>query len=154
MAGKGSGAGVFVATLLVVCGVAAYAMVTGRAPKLKEASQAVAATVASIAASYAASSPLPDAGDDAGAPPPRKQTGPLSSAQLGAPLVHGTFVSACGAPDDMKVTVKASVRSGRAVVVTVKTVPVDPTVVGCIEQTVRAMQWDISPKTDKVTVTY
>jgi hypothetical protein len=155
MAGKGGKAWIFFATLMIVCGVGAYAMVTGRAPKLKEASQAVAATVASIAASYAAVPPAPDAGEDAaGTPPPRKQAGPLSNAQLGAPLVHGTFVSACGAPDDMKVTVKASVRAGHATTVTVKTTPDNPTVGSCIEQAVRGMQWDISPKTGKVTVNY
>jgi hypothetical protein len=154
MAGTGSKAWIFVATLMILCGVAAYAMVSGRAPKLKEASQAVAATVASIAASYAASPPSPDAGEDAGAPPPRKQAGPLSNVQLGAPLVHGTFVSACGAPDDMKVTVKASVRAGRATAVTVKTTPANPTVASCIEQAVRGMQWDVSPRTGKVTVNY
>jgi hypothetical protein len=150
MPGKGS---IVAVTVILVCGVAVAAVVSGRAPKLKEASQSVAATVASIAASYASSSLLPEAGAEAGVAP-RRQAAPLSSAQLGAPLVHGTFVSACGAPDDMKVTLKVSVRGGRAVSVSVKSDPPNPAVAACIERAARDQQWDISPKTDQVTVTY
>ncbi len=97
---------------------------------------------------------------DAGAPngdaaaPPHHQTAPLSSAQLGAPLIHGTFVSACGAPDAMKVVVKATVKMGRAIDVTVKTDPPSSAVASCVERATRDMQWDVSPKTDHVTVTY
>jgi hypothetical protein len=83
-----------------------------------------------------------------------RQTAPLSSAQLGAPLVHGTFVSACGAPDDMKVVVDVTVKMGRAVQVTVKTQPPNPTVASCVDRATRDLQWDVSPKTDHATVTY
>jgi hypothetical protein len=92
-------------------------------------------------------------GADAG-PIARRQAAPLSSAQLGAPLVHGTFVTACGAPDDMKVVVKVAVKMGHAVSVTANTDPSNPTVAACIERATRELQWDISPHTDKVTVSY
>jgi len=85
---------------------------------------------------------------------PRRQTAPLSSAQLGAPLVHGAFVTACGAPDDMKVVIKADVRYGRALNVTVTTTPTNLMVSSCIERATRDLQWDVSPKTGHVTVRY
>ncbi|MDP9036749.1 MAG: hypothetical protein M3O50_18270 [Myxococcota bacterium] len=97
---------------------------------------------------------------EAGAPhseagaPAHRQAGPLSSAQLGAPLLHGPFVSACGAPDNMKVVVDVTVKMGRAVAVAVKTDPPNPVVASCIERAARGLQWDMSPKTDHVTVTY
>jgi hypothetical protein len=95
-----------------------------------------------------------DAGD-AGAVTVRKtQTAPLSSGQLGAPLVHGRFVTDCGAPDNMKVVVKVTVRSGRAVTVDVKTDPANAAVASCVEKATREKQWDVSPKTQSATVTY
>jgi hypothetical protein len=54
----------------------------------------------------------------------------------------------------MHVTVKATVRMGKAVSVTVKTTPPDPGVATCIEGAVRGKQWDISPRAGVVTVTY
>lgn len=91
---------------------------------------------------------------DASAKPYRKQPGPLSSAQLGAPLVNGAWITACGAPDTMKVTVKLDVRQGRAVKIDVKTDPPDPVVTGCVERAASDLRWDVSPKTDHVTVRY
>jgi hypothetical protein len=82
------------------------------------------------------------------------QAGPLSSAQLGVPLVRGAWVTACGAPDTMKVVVKLDVKMGRAVKVDVRTDPPDPTVSACIDHAARDLRWDVSPKTDHVTVTY
>jgi hypothetical protein len=118
-------------------------------------------TVASFAAS--ASDPLsaqrtaavgPDAGDG-GSPSIRKtQSAPLSSAQLGAPLVHGKFVTDCGAPDDMKVVVKVTVKMGRAVAVAVTTDPTNSGIASCVEKATREKQWDISPKTQHATVSY
>jgi hypothetical protein len=91
---------------------------------------------------------------DASAKAVRRQAGPLSSAQLGAPLVNGAWVTACGAPDTMKVVVKLDVRQGRAVKIDVKTDPTDPVVIGCVERAASDLRWDISPKTDHVTVRY
>jgi hypothetical protein len=90
---------------------------------------------------------------DAGAPV-RRQTAPLSSAQLGAPLVHAPFVAACGASDDMKVVVTLAVKLGHASEVTAKTVPPNPVVEGCVERAVRDLHWDSSPMTGHLTVTY
>jgi hypothetical protein len=155
-AGSRTGAWLF-ALVVVAGGVVAWLAATGKSPGLKRASQTLAASVAQLAASYASSSPEDEAGAphaaDAGATVHR-QTGPLSSAQLGAPLVHGTFVTECGADDAMKVTVKVSVKNGHAVSVAVKTDPTNPTVAACIEKATREMQWDVSPRTDQVTVTY
>jgi len=84
----------------------------------------------------------------------RRQTAPLSSAQLGAPLVHGSFVAACGAPDDMKVVVHLDVKKGRASNVSVKTVPPNPAIASCIDRAIRGLQWDVSPQAGHLTVTY
>jgi hypothetical protein len=105
------------------------------------------------------SSPSPSTGGtgvlraDAG-PRPRRQTAPLSSAQLGAPLVDGAFVSACGAPDNMKVVANVTVKMGRATAVSVTTQPPDPAVRSCIERSMRDMRWDISPEMGRLTVRY
>jgi hypothetical protein len=98
----------------------------------------------------AAAVPAPDAS----VAPVRRQTGPLSSAQLSAPLVSGAWVTACGAPETMKIVVKLDVKGGRAVKVDVKTDPPDPTIAGCIEHAAHDLRWDVSPKTDHVTVRY
>jgi len=147
-----------VAAIVVLAGVAVVrSAATGKLPFLAQEWDTLASSVAAAPSSSAApssqttdtSAPGMDSGVTA-----RRQTAPLSSAQLGAPLVHGTFVSACGAPDDMKVVVKVAVRQGRAVNVTVKTDPSNPTVAACVERATRELQWDVSPKTDHVTVTY
>jgi hypothetical protein len=95
-----------------------------------------------------------DAGDAGPVGPRRTQASPLSSAQLGAPLVHGRFVTDCGAPDDMKVVVKVTVKMGHAVGVDVTTDPANAAVASCVEKATRDKQWDISPKTQRATVTY
>ncbi|MDP9148418.1 MAG: hypothetical protein M3O36_00535 [Myxococcota bacterium] len=78
----------------------------------------------------------------------------LTDAQLSAPLRHASFVSSCGAPDDMKVTVRVAVRMGRAVGVTVGTTPSSPGVAACVDRAVRGLQWAPSVKTDFVTTVY
>jgi hypothetical protein len=143
----------------VVVGVAAVigSAATGRLPLVEQAWESVTSSVESWSSPSAVqASRTGDAGarsSDAGLVA-RRQTAPLSSAQLGAPLIHGTFVSACGAPDDMKVVVKVTVKMGHAIGVTVKTYPSDPAVASCIDRATRDQQWDISPQTDHVTVTY
>jgi hypothetical protein len=92
---------------------------------------------------------------DAEAPPPRvHQTAPLSSAQLSEPLVHGRYVTECGAPDDMKVVVKVTVRSGRAIAVDVATKPPNAKVASCVKAATKAKEWDVSPSTQHATATY
>jgi hypothetical protein len=118
-------------------------------------------TVASLAASASDPFPAPrtaaagpDAGDGGSASARKTQAAPLSSAQLGAPLVHGKFVTDCGAPDDMKVVVKVTVKMGRAVDVDVTTDPANAGVASCVEKATREKQWDVSPKKQRATVTY
>jgi hypothetical protein len=78
----------------------------------------------------------------------------LTNAQLAAPLRHASFITGCGAPDDMKVTVRVAVKMGRAVGVTVSTNPTSPGVAACVDRSVRGVQWPVSPKTDFVTTSY
>jgi hypothetical protein len=87
-------------------------------------------------------------------PPPRRQVRPLSSAQLGEPLAHETFVAGCGAPDDMKVVVKVTVKSGRAIDAEAKSTPPNPVVESCVEKAVRDLRWDVSPSVQHLTVRY
>ena len=122
--------------------------VTGRLSLVTSAWEGLVATSASASASSSSGS-----SGDAG-PTGRPRTAPLSSAQLGAPLVHGTFVSACGAPEDMKVVLKIAVKLGRAVDVKVTTDPPDPMIAACIDKATRDLRWDASTKTDHVTVSY
>jgi hypothetical protein len=102
-----------------------------------------------VDASPSASAPAPDA-----AAPVRRQRAPLSAAQLGAPLLHGPFVPACGAPDSMKVTVQVAVKAGRATEVHAQSIPANPVIEGCVERAVRDLRWDISPQMGHVTVHY
>jgi hypothetical protein len=78
----------------------------------------------------------------------------LSNAQLSAPLRSASFVPGCGAPDDMKVTVRVAVRMGVPVGVTVVTQPPSPGVASCIDRSVRGLRWAASAKTDFVTTSY
>jgi hypothetical protein len=129
----------------------------GKLPVFRRTVATIASSVASSVAEITSptdSTPAPDRATADSGVTIHRQTGPLSSAQLGAPLVHGSFVVACGAPDDMKVVVKAAVRMGHAVHVSVKTAPPNPTVASCIERATRDLQWDVSPRTDHVTVKY
>lgn len=83
------------------------------------------------------------------------QGGPdLSNAQLSAPMRNATFISGCGAPDDMKVTVRVAVKMGRAAGVTVITNPPSPGVAACIDRHVRGLGWPAHPKMDFITTSY
>jgi hypothetical protein len=78
----------------------------------------------------------------------------LTNVQLSAPLRHASFISSCGAPDDMKVSVGVAVKMGHPVGVTVHTTPPSPGVAACIDHAVRGIQWPVSAKTDFVTTNY
>jgi hypothetical protein len=151
-----------VSAVVVLAVAGAYAAASsGRLPFLRRTlgtvasavSSAVASAAAPLASAVADAPSVADAGPEAAALPHR-QTAPLSSAQLGAPLVHGKFVTECGAPEAMKIVLKADVRLGRAVNVSVKTEPPNLNVASCIEQRARDLQWDVSPKMGHVTVRY
>jgi len=142
-------------------GLAALALLGSQGtlpPALAGAYETVASLASSASDAFSASRGAydgPDAGDAGTARAQRTtQATPLSSAQLGAPLVHGRFVTECGAPDDMKVVVKVTVKSGRAVAVDVTTDPANAAVASCVEKATREKQWDVSPKTQHATVTY
>jgi hypothetical protein len=89
-------------------------------------------------------------------PPPAEDdpSVPLTDAQLAAPMRNATFISKCGAPDPMKVTVSVAVRDGKAVGVSVSTDPSDPKVATCVDRYVRALVWTRSPKLASFTTTY
>lgn len=78
----------------------------------------------------------------------------LSNAQLSAPMANSAFIGGCGAPNDMKVTVKVAVKMGRAVGVSVYTSPPNGAVSGCIDRHVRMLSWPAHPKMDTFTTTY
>jgi hypothetical protein len=78
----------------------------------------------------------------------------LTRGQLGAPMQNARFISGCGAPDDMHVTVRVAVRMGRAVGVTVSTNPPNGAVAKCIDSHVRNLSWPSNPKMDFVTTNY
>jgi hypothetical protein len=145
---------------VVVLGAGALAFFGSRGdlpPALAGAYETVTALASSASDAISASRngpPAADAGDGGAVAVRKTQTAPLSSAQLGAPLVHGKFVTDCGAPDDMKVVVKVTVRNGRAVTVDVKTDPANGPVASCVERATRDKLWDVSPKTQSATVTY
>jgi hypothetical protein len=83
------------------------------------------------------------------------KSGPdLTEAQLAAPMRNAAFISGCGAPNSMKVTVKVAVKNGRAVGVSVYTNPPNPTVAACIDRHVRGLSWPANPKMDSLTTTY
>lgn len=78
----------------------------------------------------------------------------LSDAQLAGPMRNAAFISGCGAPDNMKVTVRVAVKMGRAVGVSVYTNPPNPQVAGCVDRHVRGLGWPANPKMDSFTTTY
>ncbi len=151
-----------VASIVVFAALAGVAVAaTEEIPSLHQAWNALTSSVAPLLSSFGASPvQAPPAGSASSTPqgdagtPVRRQAAPLSSAQLGAPLVHGPFISACGATSNMKVVVTLAVKMGRASDVSVKTSPPNPVVEGCVERAVKDLRWDISPNAGHVTVTY
>ena len=83
------------------------------------------------------------------------KTGPdLTDSQLATPLKQASFVSGCGAPSDMTVTVKVAIKNGRAVGVSVYPNPADARVASCIDHAIRGLSWPSNPKMDSLTTTY
>lgn len=78
----------------------------------------------------------------------------LSDAQLSTPMNNASFVSDCGAPKGMKVTVRVAVKMGRAVGVSVSTNPSSPAIAACIDGRVRGLGWPANAKMDSLTTTY
>jgi hypothetical protein len=78
----------------------------------------------------------------------------LTDAQLSAPMKNAAFISGCGAPDSMKVTVRVAVKNGRAFGVSVYTNPPNPAVTACVDRHVRGLSWPPNAKMDSFTTTY
>jgi len=78
----------------------------------------------------------------------------LTDGQLGAPMRNASFISGCGAPESMKVTVRVAVQNGRAVGVSVYPNPPSPAVAQCVDRHVRALGWPPNAKMDFFTTTY
>ncbi|MDB4947291.1 MAG: Adenylate cyclase [Labilithrix sp.] len=78
----------------------------------------------------------------------------LTDAQLSGPMKNASFISGCGAPDSMKVTVKVAVKNGRAVGVSVYPNPPNPGVASCVDRHVRGLGWPPNAKMDFFTTTY
>ena len=78
----------------------------------------------------------------------------LTDAQLSAPMRNAAFISGCGAPDSMKVTVKVAVKNGRAWGVSVYTNPPNASVSACVDRHVRGLGWPPNAKLDSFTTTY
>jgi hypothetical protein len=83
------------------------------------------------------------------------KSGPdLTDGQLGAPMRNASFISGCGAPDNMKVTVRVAVKNGRAFGVSVYPNPANAAVAQCVDRHVRALSWPPNAKMDFFTTTY
>jgi hypothetical protein len=78
----------------------------------------------------------------------------LTDTQLAGPMRNASFLSSCGAPDSMKVTVRVAIRMGNAVGVSVYTNPSNNGVAACVDRAVRGLHWPANPKMDSFTTTY
>ena len=78
----------------------------------------------------------------------------LTDGQLAAPMKNASFISGCGAPESMKVTVRVAVKNGRAAGVSVFTNPSNSGVAACVDRHVRGLSWPANPKMDSFTTTY
>ena len=78
----------------------------------------------------------------------------LTQDELSLPMQNASFISGCGAPDSMHVTVKVAVKMGRAVGVSAYCTPPSPGVSSCIANAVRGKTWPVSPNMDAVTTNY
>lgn len=78
----------------------------------------------------------------------------LTDGQLAGPMRNAAFISGCGAPNDMKVTVKVAIQNGRAVGVSVYANPPNGGVQSCVDRHVRGLSWPVNSKMDSFTTTY
>jgi hypothetical protein len=147
---------VLLGVVVLAAGATAVAVATGHWPWAKQQLDAAASAWSAASLSSVSTRALGDAGpvDAAADVAVKVQAGPLSSAQLSAPLYHVTFLAECGAPADMKVTVKVTVKMGRATDAHATADPRNPVVEGCIERAIQDLRWDPSRKSSTVTVHY
>lgn len=72
----------------------------------------------------------------------------LTAGQYGSILNRGNYFAHCGVPGDMEVHICAAVQNGRAVGVTVRTVPNNPGISSCVSGGVRGLSFPSHPKLD------
>ena len=78
----------------------------------------------------------------------------LTAGQFASVLNNGSYITACGTPGSMKVTVCAAVQNGHAVGVTVTTDPPNGGISSCIAGAVRRMSFPSNPKLDIATTRF
>lgn len=69
-------------------------------------------------------------------------------------LNNGSYLNACGVPDNMSVSICAAVQNGRAVGITVTTNPSSPSVAGCIRGQVAGLGFPSNPRLDVARTTF
>ncbi len=72
----------------------------------------------------------------------------LTAGQYGSVLNSGSYFGHCGVPGDMEVHICAAVQNGRAVGVSVRTVPNNPGISACVAGGVRGLSFPSHPKLD------
>jgi hypothetical protein len=85
-----------------------------------------------------------------------EKSGPdLTDEQLSAPMkAVSQSLASCGAPDDMKFTIKVAIKLGKPIGVTVATDPPNASFAACVSRAVRGLRWPSNPKLDSFTTTY
>lgn len=78
----------------------------------------------------------------------------LTAGQYGAVLNRGGYITHCGVPDSMSVSICAAVQNGRAVGVTVNTQPRDGRVASCVSAAVRGLNFPSHPRLDVTRTTF
>jgi len=78
----------------------------------------------------------------------------LTDTQLAGPMRNASFITGCGAPDSMKVTVRVAIKMGRAVGVSVYTTPPNAGIASCVDHAVRGLAWPVNSKMDSFTTSY
>ena len=78
----------------------------------------------------------------------------ITAGQYGAILNTGSYIAGCGVPDSMSVSICAAVQNGRAVGVTVTTSPPNGRIAGCVNASVRRLNFPAHPKLDVTRTTF
>ncbi len=78
----------------------------------------------------------------------------LTAGQFASVLNNGNYVTGCGTPQSMHISVCAAVQNGRAVGVTVSTDPPNGGIANCISSAVRRMSFPSNPKLDIATTRF
>ena len=78
----------------------------------------------------------------------------LSAGHYGAVLNRGTYLNSCGVPASMTVSICAAVQNGRAVGVTVSTVPKNRGISSCVSSQIRGMSFPSHPRLDITTTVF